>query len=299
MAACSPTGGTEIYREVAGEKGYLTEKDWDTIDARQAKFLGELPTDVRARFEKNLENNDLHPVILLKREVDNESEDYYSLPEVTEIRNQYLKDHPNLNVARWLVYGGALHSVEAVDAALAKTNSLPETTKALAAANRDVMFARFARPINEIPALWTAGKTAIKWYFDVVVPSGKSTSVLKKNGDLNGLLAFYGYDVNLHSTAAKTRLTSLITGLTDFAPQWAALGPSIMWWMNLSPKDIMGDKAKNKPGAAVLRPDVDAAYAYYRKTVFGIPPVLYTEAARPLYAALTGENDVPVRVQRV
>ena len=69
-----------------------------------------------------------------------------------------------------------------------------------------------------------------------------------------------------------------------------------MWWMNLSTKGREGDKAKNKLGAINTRPDVDAAYAYYRNVMFGVPPVLYTTAARPFYAQYSGESTViPVR----
>lgn len=284
----------QIYREVAGAKGYLTDEDWKVVESRQEEMLSKLPVDVRARFERNLENVDVHPLILLKREVDKQSEDYYDLPEVNRLA--YLEEHPNLNVARFLLYGATLHTVAAVDAALAKTSPYSEVGKALATATRDVTYKSFKRPINDALGFWNDSKTAIDKYFNVAVPSGKSATVLKRNPGLNAALAFWGYDVQLHTVAAKRAFSANITQYTEWGRngEWAKYGNSIMWWMNLSDKEIKG--TKKKAGKAVTHPDVDAAYAYYRYAMFGVPPLLYTAAARPYYAQYSGESAViPVR----
>ena len=293
----------KITKDAAGAKEYLTDADWEHVEIERERFLARMEPAERQRFERDLELRDsvvdAHPILKVKRAADAMSADYYDISEADPAgRTAYLKLHPEVDVARWFVYGGKLSSAAAVDLALAKQSTGP-IAEALTKSNRDVLYANFRRPINDSPELWEDSKAAVEWYFGTVVPSGRSSSVLKKRGDLNGVLAFWGYDVKLHSTASKQYLTQFIENYTDWGSdgQWAEYGPTIMWWMNLTDAEMFGDPKKNKRGAVERRPDADAAYAWYRKSMFGVPPVLYSEAAKYYYNQFSGEDaeNIPVR----
>jgi hypothetical protein len=89
-------------------------------------------------------------LIQLKREVDERSQPYYALPEDGPERQEWLASNPDVNVGRWLFYGTALQSAEAVNMALERRapgvvgDALNDP-----GFDRDINYVGLSRPINE------------------------------------------------------------------------------------------------------------------------------------------------------
>jgi hypothetical protein len=287
----------EWFKLTSTVKGYvaekpLTEEQWVEAEQKQAAFLSNLDSrspGLAARFQKNLDLRDSvvdsHPLIKLKREVDTASDEYYNVG--PDQRKQMLVSDPKLNIARWVLYGDALHTIGAADSIVHKTfEAMPDSqlAKAMAEINldkRDIKVelngVSLPRSIGKDIPLWDATKNAINAYSKT--DSADRTRILTAAPGLNAALVYWGASDRLHSTAASAALDSYMSRLNW--PLWnTTLKPQVTAYMQLT--DRQQDQMR------VQYPNLDAAWNVFQNYLSGRAPTLRSEPARKEYARIMG-----------
>jgi hypothetical protein len=140
-------------------------------------------------------------------------------------RDDWLKANPDANVARWLVCGQAMKSIEAADLALA--DQAPGTARVQEALSdqrlaREIKFEGLSRPINQSPGVTEAWHALKKPIAGFALPEGVShDKVLDAVGPLNAALVYFGYDVSFrlqHTPYLRTLLQKY--GNAKPTPDW-------------------------------------------------------------------------------
>lgn len=280
----------DIVSQVAGNQKVLTSEHWDEVSTRQQTFLSNLRRsnpEMARRFERDLNMRDsvvdAHPIIKLKREVDDASEEYYTVPE--PMRAQYLKERPELNVKRWLMYGSNLQSIQSVDLALNKesTGNVRDAIRS-AAFTKEIKFAGFDRRVDTNTAEWHQFKKLLDVYTQL--PGSTKAKALDKIPGLNAVVTYWGGNERLYSKEAAELFVQMV-GKSSNWEQWPQYGGLVASYLMLPSSNIKGN---DQPHARLIIPELDAIVAMYMQKVFDIQPEFASEAGRKKFYDMTGQD---------
>lgn len=150
-----------------------TGLDFDKLETLQMGFLSDLSDanpELAARFLFNLEAQDKytdsHPLLQMKRGVDEALEPYYNIKEEdSEAKDKWLQQHPDENAGLWLFYDSRLESMKAVQAARAYNIPKREIklagTKQLVTDKTAPVYERFTKEIERLHTIPTEAADAV------------------------------------------------------------------------------------------------------------------------------------------